>query len=209
MPKTQAKTFKGLKNVNNIYSRYPSIQKCLSLRLFKLLLIFMKERFDQLTDIQKQLVKFFIIGVFATLVDLLVYYILLQIIPEFQLDLKLIGEHFHPDNRDLSKSCSFIIGSLVTYNLNKYWTWKQRNRSHKRFAKFYTLYGASLVLNVMSNKFALYILTANDMFEWLPRPFLFAFGFATGVSAVFNFAGQKLWVFSVKNEIIESEDLNH
>jgi putative flippase GtrA len=168
----------------------------------------MRERIDQLPDIQKQLVKFFIIGVFATLVDLFVYYILLQLIPVFELDLNLVGEHFHPDNRDLSKSCSFIIGSLVTYNLNKYWTWKQHDRSHKRFAKFYTLYGASLVLNVLANKFALHVLTNNEMFDWVPKPFLFAFGFATGVSAVFNFAGQKLWVFSVKdekNEIIDGD----
>lgn len=148
------------------------------------------------------------IGVLATLVDLVVYYILLQFFPEFQLDLNIVGEHFHPDNRDASKSCSFIIGSLVTYNLNKFWTWKQKDRSNKRFVKFYTLYGASLILNVLANKLALYILTENEAFQWVPKKFLVAFIFATGTSAVFNFAGQKLWVFSNKSNS-EFQEIEH
>lgn len=158
-----------------------------------------KERINDLPDLQKQLIKFFMIGVLATLVDLVVYFFLLQIIPVFEMHVDFIGEQFHPDNRDLSKSISFIIGSLVTYNLNKFWTWKQTDRSNKRFAKFYTLYGFSLLLNVFANKLALYVLLNNELFEQLPNKFFFAFVFATGTSAVFNFAGQKLWVFSVKN----------
>ena len=159
----------------------------------------LKARIDQLPDLQKQLIKFFMIGVLATLVDLIIYYFLLQLIPEFELGFDFVGEQFHPNNRDLSKSMSFIIGSLVTYNLNKFWTWKQNNRSNKRFAKFYTLYGVSLIINVFANKFALYLLLNNAFLEFVPNEFFFAFVFATGTSAVFNFAGQKLWVFSVKN----------
>lgn len=162
------------------------------------------ERINQLPDLQKQLIKFFMIGVLATLVDLIIYWILLQIIPTIELDLDLVGEKFHPDNRDLSKSMSFIIGSLVTYNLNKYWTWKQKDRSHKRFVKFYTLYGFSLLINVFINKIALFILHDYDVFATVPFKFLIAFVIATGTSAVFNFVGQKLWVFSKKgNEELE------
>lgn len=157
-------------------------------------------RINQLPDLQKQLIKFFMIGVLATLVDLMVYWIFLQVIPEFELNVDFIGEKFHPDNRDLSKSLSFIIGSLVTYNLNKFWTWKQKDRSNKHFAKFYALYGVSLLINVFANKFALNLLHENTLFEDLPYKFRIAFVFATGTSAVFNFIGQKLWVFSVKDE---------
>jgi putative flippase GtrA len=157
-----------------------------------------KDKINELPDLQKQLIKFFMIGVLATLVDLIVYYFLLQMIPIFELNVDFIGEQFHPDNRDLSKSMSFIIGSLVTYNLNKFWTWKQTDRSNKRFAKFYTLYGFSLLLNVFANKIALYLLFNSAFLEPIPNEFFFAFVFATGTSAVFNFAGQKLWVFSVK-----------
>jgi putative flippase GtrA len=157
-----------------------------------------RERISQLPDIQKQIIKFVMIGLLATLVDLMAYWGFLQIIPIFQLDFDLIGEQFHPDNLDLSKSLSFIIGSLVTYNLNKFWTWKQKDRSNRRFVKFYTLYGASLIINVFANKLALYFLLEKVMFETLPHKFVFAFAFATGTSAVFNFTGQKLWVFSAK-----------
>lgn len=156
------------------------------------------ERISTLPDLQKQLIKFFMIGVLASLVDLVVYYLLLQMIPQFEFDLALIGEHFHPDNKDLSKTISFVIGSLVTYNLNKFWTWRQKDRSHTRFVKFYTLYGISLLLNVFANKIALLVLTENEAFSWVPSKFLVAFVFATGMSAVFNFAGQKIWVFKSK-----------
>jgi putative flippase GtrA len=156
------------------------------------------EKVNKLPDLQKQLIKFFMIGVFASLVDLIFYFFMLQIIPLFEINLNFVGTVFHPDNNDLSKTISFVLGSLVTYNLNKYWTWKQKDRSHKRFAKFYTLYGISLMLNVFANKMALYVLNENAMFEWVPKKFLVAFVFATGTSAIFNFAGQKLWVFSSK-----------
>jgi putative flippase GtrA len=167
------------------------------------------KRATNLPDIQKQLIKFFVIGVFASLVDLLFYYIMLQFIPVFEVDLNFVGTVFHPDNKDLSKTISFILGSLVTYNLNKYWTWKQKDRSHKRFVKFYTLYAFSLIINVFANKLALFILTENASFEWVPMKFLVAFVFATGTSAVFNFVGQKLWVFSSKNDNEELNDLGN
>lgn len=159
----------------------------------------LNNRISALPSLQKQLIKFFVIGVFASLVDLLFYYIMLQFIPQFDVDLNFVGTVFHPDNKDLSKTISFVLGSLVTYNLNKFWTWKQKDRSHKRFVKFYTLYAVSLIINVFANKLALYILTENASLEWVPMKFLVAFVFATGTSAVFNFAGQKLWVFSEKN----------
>lgn len=155
-------------------------------------------RVNQLPDLQKQLIKFFMIGVLATLVDLMFYWVFLQAIPSFTLDFDLVGANFQPNHEDLSKSMSFIIGSLVTYNLNKFWTWKQNDRNNKRFIKFYTLYGFSLLLNVFANKFGLYALHNYDIFEAIPIKYFFAFGFATGTSAVFNFTGQKLWVFSVK-----------
>jgi len=165
----------------------------------------LNNRISALPSLQKQLIKFFVIGVFASLVDLLFYYIMLQIIPQFEVDMNFVGTVFHPDNRDLSKTISFVLGSLVTYNLNKFWTWKQKDRSHKRFAKFYTLYAFSLMLNVFANKLALYILTENATFDWVPKKFFVAFVFATGTSAVFNFAGQKLWVFSNKNKNHEED----
>lgn len=166
-----------------------------------------KHKATSLPDIQKQIIKFGMIGVLATLVDFLAYGLLLKTIPIFELSIDFVGEQFRPNNEDLCKTFSFIIGSMVTYNLNKFWTWRQNDRSKKRFVKFYTLYGASLVINVLANKFALYVLESQETLSWVPRKFVVAFIFATGMSAIFNFIGQKKWVFSIRNENSIEEDI--
>lgn len=147
-----------------------------------------KER--QLTDLQKQFVKFFLIGIFAVLVDLIFYYTFMHSLSE--------KETLLLDKNDFSKTLSFICGSIVTYNLNKYWTWKQKDRSNKRFVKFFSLYLVSLLINVGVNKGALIALENISFLEIIPFKFFWAFIAATGFSAVFNFAGQKLWVFKLK-----------
>lgn len=86
----------------------------------------------------------------------------------------------------------------VTYSLNKIWTWKKNDRSKKRIFKFSILYGISLVLNVIVNSVLLYLLHEYKSVIDLPYKYLFAFIGATGFSAVFNFTGQKFWVFSKK-----------
>jgi putative flippase GtrA len=60
-------------------------------------------------------------------------------------------------------------------------------------ARFFALYGISFVMNILGNKWAL---------SWPDElvPFIkvkdSAFLFATGLSVVINFLGQKLWVFN-------------
>lgn len=149
-----------------------------------------KMKASLLPDYQKQFIKFVLIGVLAVLVDLGCYYILLSVYPEY------VGSFF--TNEILAKSSSFVCGSIVTYQLNKYWTWKQKNRSNKRFVKFFFLYIISLLINVSVNSSALYLLFNESTFQSLPRKYFIAFILATGVSAIFNFFGQKWWVFRLK-----------
>jgi putative flippase GtrA len=148
----------------------------------------MKQRLKALPELKKQLIKFTAIGIFAVLVDLVCYYLFLNTLPERPLNIS---------TEAVSKSLSFVCGSIVTYNLNKFWTWRKRDRSNKRFVKFMMLYGTSLILNVITNSVALYVL--HEIREVIDFPFkyLIAFVAATGASAVFNFVGQKLWVFRV------------
>ncbi|MEO9258528.1 MAG: GtrA family protein [Crocinitomicaceae bacterium] len=142
---------------------------------------------SELPDYQKQFIKFVLIGMLAVLVDLACYYFFLSIFPE------KFGTFF--TNEMISKSCSFVCGSFVTYNLNKYWTWKQTNKSHKRFVKFFSLYLISLLINVSVNSGMLYLLLNVSSFEVIPAKYLVAFVMATGISALFNFFGQKWWIF--------------
>ena len=102
-----------------------------------------------------------------------------------------------------------MIGTVYTYFLNKRWTWKYTERSNKGMVlKFGLVYAVSFVFNIVINKYGL---------EWIPDfninltlsfsdgnlknifsikgdKFL-AFFFATVMSAVINFIGQKFLVF--------------
>jgi len=145
-------------------------------------------RLKALPPSQKQVAKFVFVGVAAVLTDLGCYYVLLNLLPTH------LAKGI--DNEGLAKGISFLCGIAVTYNFNKFWTWKQRDRNHKRLVKFGVLYACSLLLNVGSNTGALYVLHKYKHLFDLPHKYLVAFVFATGISAVLNFLGQKFWVFA-------------
>ena len=146
-----------------------------------------KQRLKALHPLKKQIIKFTLIGVLAVLTDMACYYLFLQVFPEHMVNAY--------SNEAIAKSLSFMCGMVVTYSLNKIWTWKQTNRSHTRLVKFAVLYGLSLLLNVFTNSVLLYLLHEYNSVINLPHKYLIAFIGATGVSALVNFAGQKFWVF--------------
>jgi putative flippase GtrA len=143
----------------------------------------------------KQITKFFIIGVSAVLVDLIVYYALS--------DLLAI-------NIDFSKAAGFLIGSVYTYYLNKKWTWRHTEKTNKGMVgRFAIIYAISFIFNILINKYSLIFIPDFEiassitfsnkdvmtLFSVKGDKFM-AFFFATVFSAVFNFLGQKYWVFS-------------
>ncbi|TNF30151.1 MAG: GtrA family protein [Bacteroidetes bacterium] len=144
-------------------------------------------KLSHLPDLQKQLIKFAMIGVLAVLVDLVCYYILLNLLPEVVFD--------GIPNESVAKFFSFLCGMSVTYTFNKLWTWKKNDRSKLRMFKFMLLYGFSLGMNVASNSFFLYVLHEYSSVLDLPYKYFIAFVGATGISACINFVGQKFWVF--------------
>lgn len=141
----------------------------------------------RLSVLKKQLLKFIVIGLLAVLVDLVCYYVFLNLLPE--------KSFYFIGNEVFAKTLSFLCGLSITYFFNKKWTWKQKGSSKRRFAKFVTLYGFSLILNVGMNSAFLYILKSHALFTNLPYKYLIAFIGATGISATMNFLGQKFWVF--------------
>lgn len=143
-----------------------------------------------LREWKKQVIKFGIIGVLAVLTDLVCYYLLLGVFPE-----KLFS---FITNEVSAKTISFICGAVVTYNLNKLWTWRKKDSSKVRFAKFMVLYIASLAVNVATNSGLLFVLYKYQKLVDLPFKYLIAFVGATGLSAAMNFLGQKFWVFHHK-----------
>tara|TARA_B110001454_G_scaffold200666_1_gene206471 strand:+ start:318 stop:713 length:396 start_codon:yes stop_codon:yes gene_type:complete len=120
-------------------------------------------------SLYKQISRFSVAGLSAVAVDFLSYYSLINYL-----------------SYDISKTLSFIIGAVVAYVINKFWTFEKNNLSFKELAKFALLYTFSLILNVYMNK--LFLDITNNIT-------IIAFLVATGSSALINFVGQKWWVF--------------
>lgn len=142
---------------------------------------------DSLSENKKQLTKFIIIGVLAVITDLACYTAFLQIITEDVFGMV--------SNEAVCKTLSFLCGLSVTYSLNKRWTWRRKDRDHRRLVKFMLTYGVSLVLNVSINSLLLYILHDQELFAAVPKKYLVAFIGATGFCSAVNFVGQKFWIF--------------
>lgn len=156
-------------------------------------------RLKALSEGHKQLTKFGFIGVLAVITDLSAYYVFLNLLPENALPGTL-------GNEALSKTLSFLCGLMVTYHLNKRWTWRRKDRSNTRFAKFMLTYGISLLLNVGINSGLLHVLHTQDWLAALPHKYLIAFVGATGFCATFNFLGQKFWIFKAPGPLDELEE---
>lgn len=116
----------------------------------------------------KELRRFILAGLSAVATDLSLYYIMLNFL-----------------DHDVAKAISFLLGTVVAFFINKYWTFEKHVKSYRELVQFGILYTVTLGLNVMTNR---YILDITEII-------LLAFLLATGVSTVCNFLGQKFWVF--------------
>jgi len=148
----------------------------------------------------KQFGIFFIVGCSAVAIDFLVYNTVLDMIcPGCVNDASFKKYFLNFNSADLAKAIGFMCGSFYTYYMNKRFTWKQTNRNNRRLARFFALYSVSFVMNILANKWAL---TWHQDLVPIIKVKDAAFLFATGVSVVINFLGQKLWVFNSNVSLI-------
>ncbi len=89
---------------------------------------------------------------------------------------------------DTAKAVGFLAGTAFAYFANRFWTFGHNQVSGSLW-RFFTLYGATLLANVLVNALALKIF--SDYIAAIHISFLLA----TGVSATLNFLGMKLFVF--------------
>ncbi|MBI1305034.1 MAG: hypothetical protein GC181_00305 [Bacteroidetes bacterium] len=165
----------------------------------------------------KQITKFTISGLIAVAFDFGVYYGLSNLFKDASINPETVFIGFNWN--DIFKAMGFMSGTFVTYNLNKFWTWRKSDKNHKRLMNFMVLYSISFVINVLINKWALSLLGDNEI-AFVYRTFdksvrelivlktdkLFAFILATAVSSIVNFVGQKIWVFSTGVDPINDTD---
>lgn len=86
--------------------------------------------------LKRELYRFVIAGCCAVSTDCLFYYLLSQFL-----------------NLSISKGISFLIGTIVAYLINKYYTFEQKRKSKLEILKFIGLYISTLIANISVNKF--------------------------------------------------------
>ena len=121
-----------------------------------------------MSNLKKEVKRFLVAGFSAVGTDLITYYIMLNFL-----------------HHDIAKAVSFLLGTIVAFVVNKYWTFEKHEKSYKEIFQFGVLYATTLGANILINRF---VLDTSEMV-------FLAFLIATGVSTVLNFTGQKWWVF--------------
>jgi putative flippase GtrA len=90
---------------------------------------------------------------------------------------------------DLAKALGFLAGTLFAYFANRVWTFGHQEHAPGSVWRFALLYTITLSANVLVNAGCLALFSAMSFAVQA------AFLVATGVSAVLNFLGMKLFVF--------------
>ncbi len=118
---------------------------------------------------KKELLRFLIGGSCAVITDYITYRLFLYI------NIKV----------GIAKVISFILGSIVGFTINKFWTFESKTLLKSEILKYSVLYLCTAFINSEINKLLL------DLFHIESLAFLGA----TGVSTILNFFGQKFIVF--------------
>ena len=121
----------------------------------------------------KELQLFLVVGLLTVLLDYFIYSSL---------------AFFFYFSISLSKATGFIAGTMFSYVMNSKFTFGNNKFKKGSVLKFIIIYGASLILNVLSNNTLLFLYDSV----------IFAYLIATSLSASWNFLGMKFYVFNQK-----------
>ena len=137
--------------------------------------------------IKREETKFIIIGFLAVAIDFVAYNLLILLIESVDTLIMSPRRFVH----FTSKMISFVMGAIFGFFLNKFWTFKKKPLRFFEIILYVGLYTLSGTLNAFSN-YLFYSYVINFK--------LIAFLFATSISTVINFLGQKYIVFNIRGE---------
>jgi putative flippase GtrA len=123
--------------------------------------------------LEREVMRFLIVGSTTVLVDLICYFVLVNL----------------DYDTHLSKGISFSAGTVFAYFANSSYTFQGSKRSSLNFFIFCLLYLSTLVVNIVTNEIVLESMSRTNI------SFVFAFILATTLSAILNFIGMKYYVF--------------
>ena len=122
----------------------------------------------------KELLKYFFVGLSTVLIDFLIYKFLIKFIVIY-----------------LAKTISFLSGTFFSYQLNRTWTFKSGKKTLSQFLKYLIIHITSLVLNVFINSLLLNTFSKNYFLSYEV-----SFLIATLTSATYNFLLIKKFIFN-------------
>lgn len=117
-----------------------------------------------------EIYKFIIIGIIAVCIDAFVYYFL---------------GNFEFFTYPISKKISFICGAAFAFFFNRSYVFQIKHKNIKQILGFSILYFISFFCNAFSHDFVLYKIDIPAV----------SFIFATAVSTIINYLGQKFVIF--------------
>ncbi|MFC1638628.1 GtrA family protein [Patescibacteria group bacterium] len=140
----------------------------------------------------KQIIKFGMVGVMNTLVDLVILNI------ETLLTGITDGLGY-----TIQKGISFLAAVIFSYFLNKHWTFRDKSKEQeaKKFSQFVFVSTIGMIINVTTATLVVTYLKApvNEMLQlgFLTDQLWVNIGALSGtaVGLIWNFIGYKLWVF--------------
>lgn len=121
----------------------------------------------------KQLLTFTVIGVFTVSID---YFIYISLLNKFNIVI-------------LAKITGYVLATSFAFFANKKWTFKNKKNSISQIIKFLFLYILTMAINSSVNSFFLDYLSGHSATN-------LSFIIATGISAILNFAGMKIFIFT-------------
>lgn len=127
----------------------------------------------------RQFAKFAIVGAGNTVLDWLIFYLLLTT------NLGTLGQY----GKQLAKAGSFVVSATSSYIFNRTWTFRSEERNVVAQALKFLLV-ASIGLAINNGMF--YLATSPDLLGW---PDLLGLTLATASAILWNFFANKFWTF--------------
>lgn len=151
-------------------------------------------RFKLTRELAWEILKFGIVGVVNTGVDLVIFKIL-----RLSTGLGTVGFYF-----SLFKAISFLFAATNSYFMNKYWTFSGHAKKSQviEIRQFITITTGGWIINVIAA--TIFVHSVSPQFGWnAERWASIAALVGTAVGLIWNFLGYRLFVFKRKhNEIL-------
>ena len=166
-----------------------------------------KDFFKKIID--KSTLKFLIVGVANTAVGmgimLLLSFIFNKTVPEFAEKLVFVlGTTDYTASYIISSAVNYIVGGILSYFLNKYWSFENKEKSKMIVVKFIVTVLLCYAVSYLGAKPLMELALKNSGMANKWKEFI-ALIVGAGLYTVLNYFGQKFFAFAQKKERAQAE----